>query len=135
MALTLTKAVAGSAPGRQPFQAASGKAVTPAPLATPTAGPLEPVQRGPATNTRPSATATAFHTIVRLRATWVRRGGEAGAACAANARTDAATATDRAAVFGVTERVGMVLLLVDGAKIAGRFSFGHGQYGMVAIHE
>ncbi|HWN36639.1 MAG TPA: hypothetical protein VNP03_28060 [Pseudonocardia sp.] len=63
--LMLTKARAGSAPGRQPFQAPSGYGRAAPPSSTPSIGPGH---LGPATNTRPDCTSTAFQIIPVLSA-------------------------------------------------------------------
>ena len=75
IAFTSTKAWAASAPGCQAFHAAFGYGMgRPLPSRTPTAGPLDPVQRGPDTNVLPPVTATPFQIIESLRAASVRCG-------------------------------------------------------------
>jgi hypothetical protein len=72
----LTKACAGSAPGCQSFQASSGYgrgavwSTVPSrtPPSSPSIGPGAPVHLGPATNTRPDGTATAFQIMPALSA-------------------------------------------------------------------
>ena len=56
--------------------ALGGGSITALPI-RPTAGPCEPVQRGPATNTRLPSTATAFQIIVLLVASTLRTGAAA----------------------------------------------------------